>query len=221
MNVSIFDVVGPVMIGPSSSHTAGAARLARVARLIVGEEFTHISFGLYGSFAKTYKGHGTDKALVAGALGISESDEALSSSFEIAEKLGITYDFYEEQLEDYHQNSVKITFVMKNGTKNSVIGSSIGGGQILIRNINGFDTELDLKAPTIIIIQNDKKGVVSMVSRIIADNNLNIATMNLSRKAKGDKACCIIETDAPIPREIVQEIAACKDIISVKAINEA
>ena len=185
MDISIFDVVGPIMIGPSSSHTAGAAKLSRVARLIVKEPFTHISFGLHGSFAKTYKGHGTDKALVAGALGLSEDSEALADSFKLAKNQGLEFDFYEIELEGVHENTVKMTLTMLDGSQNVVVGSSIGGGQIEIIEINGFVTNMSLQLPTIVINQYDKKGVISEVSGILAEHSLNIATMKLSRTGKG------------------------------------
>ncbi len=219
MDISIFDVVGPIMIGPSSSHTAGAAKLSRVARLIVKEPFTHISFGLHGSFAKTYKGHGTDKALVAGALGLSEDSEALADSFKLAKNQGLEFDFYEIELEGVHENTVKMTLTMLDGSQNVVVGSSIGGGQIEIIEINGFVTNMSLQLPTIVINQYDKKGVISEVSGILAEHSLNIATMKLSRTGKGDRACCIIEIDGEIPEEIEQEIMRNKNIISVKVIN--
>lgn len=219
MDISIFDVIGPIMIGPSSSHTAGAAKLSRVARMIVKKPFHHISFGLHGSFAKTYKGHGTDKALVAGALGLSENSEALASSFELAKNQGITFDFYEIELEGVHENTVKMTLTMLDGSTNVVIGSSIGGGQITIIEINGFATDMSLQLPTIVINQYDKKGVISEVSSILAEHSLNIATMKLSRTAKGDRACCIIEIDGVIPEEIEKEIMGNKNIIDVKVIN--
>ena len=219
MDISIFDVVGPIMIGPSSSHTAGAAKLSRVARLIVKEPFTHISFGLHGSFAKTYKGHGTDKALVAGALGLSEDSEALADSFKLAKNQGLEFDFYEIELEGVHENTVKMTLTMLDGSQNVVVGSSIGGGQIEIIEINGFVTNMSLQLPTIVINQYDKKGVISEVSGILAEHSLNIATMKLSRTGKGDRACCIIEIDGEIPEEIEQDIMRNKNIISVKVIN--
>lgn len=219
MEISIFEVVGPVMIGPSSSHTAGAAKLSRAARLIAKEEFTHISFGLHGSFARTCKGHGTDKALVAGALGLSENSEALASSFELAKNQNITFEFYETELEGFHENTVKMTLRMKDGRENVIIGSSIGGGQILICEINGFQMEVSLQSPTIVLQQYDKKGIISEVSRILAENNINIATMRLSRKARGDIACCIIETDDSISEEIEKKILENKNVISAKVIN--
>lgn len=219
MDISIFKVTGPVMIGPSSSHTAGAARLGRVAKIIAAGPFSRVSFGLHGSFAKTYKGHGTDRALVAGILGLREDDERLADSFVLAEKAGISFDFYETELDGMHENSVKITFFMDDGTANEVVGSSIGGGQILIRKINGFETEFSAQMPTLVISQYDKRGIVSNVTSILAHSRINIAVMKLSRNAKGEIACCIIETDDVIPESVTDALRQVKNVISVQAIN--
>ncbi len=219
MAVSVFQVIGPIMIGPSSSHTAGAAKLARVARLIAGRPFTHVSFGLYGSFAKTYKGHGTDRALVAGALGIREDDERLADSFALAKAFGIAFDFYETELENAHENSVRITFSMEDGSKTEIVGSSTGGGGILITAIDGFPTEFTAQSCAIIIRQEDKPGIVSDVSRVLADARINIAGMRVSRTAKDDLAFCIIETDDPIPEEIIRKIQSVDKVLSAQAVN--
>lgn len=219
MDVSIFKVTGPVMVGPSSSHTAGAARLGRVAKIIAAGPFSRVSFGLHGSFAKTYKGHGTDRALVAGILGLREDDERLADSFSLAQKAGINFDFYEIELDGMHENSVKITFYMDDGTIKEVVGSSIGGGQILIRKINGFETEFSAQMPTLVISQYDKRGMVSAVTGILAHNEINIAVMKLSRQARGEVACCIIETDDAIPDSVTQALRQVENVISVQALN--
>ncbi|WP_167955965.1 L-serine ammonia-lyase, iron-sulfur-dependent subunit beta [Anaerosporobacter faecicola] len=219
MDVSIFEVVGPIMIGPSSSHTAGAAKLARIARNIVDEPFKKVRFGLHGSFAMTYKGHGTDRALVAGALGLYEDDEALAESFELAKQQGLSYEFYPIQLENVHENTVKMTFVLLDDREYEVIGSSIGGGQILITSINGFHTEFTAQYSTIIINHYDKKGIVSEVSAILANNRINIATMRLSRNARGEEAFCIIETDDVIPLHVKESIEELENILHVQLIN--
>lgn len=219
MDISIFEVTGPVMIGPSSSHTAGAARLARVARLIAAEPFQHVSFGLHGSFAKTYRGHGTDRALVAGALGLHEDDERLVDAFGLAEQAGIGYDFYETELDGLHENSVIITFMTEHGKKTEVVGSSVGGAQIVIRRINGFDTEFSAQLNTLVICQQDKPGVIKSISGILAEDEINIGVMKLSRRAKGDIACCIIETDHHVSDEVVRRLQAIGHVKSVQAIN--
>ncbi|MCC8128659.1 MAG: hypothetical protein LIO51_01800 [Clostridiales bacterium] len=127
MIVSMFEVAGPIMVGPSSSHTAGAARLSRLATLFLSQPFTHVSFGLHGSFARTYHGHGTDLALVAGVLGIRQEDEEMKRSFQVAQERGITYDFYPTDLGDAHENSVVMDFTLQDGSHTQIVGSSVGG----------------------------------------------------------------------------------------------
>ncbi len=219
MDISVFKAVGPVMIGPSSSHTAGAARLARIARLIVAGAFSHVSFGLHGSFAKTYMGHGTDRALVAGALGLAEDDERIADAFALAEAAGLGWDFFPIELQNVHENSVKMTFSMQDGSKQEIIGSSIGGGQILIRGINGFPTDLSAQSSTLVISQNDRRGVISDVSGLLAEVGINIATMKVSRVARGETAFCIIETDGPIDDAVTARLRGIQNILSVQAIN--
>ena len=194
MNISLLDVVGPVMIGPSSSHTAGAAKLAKTARLIYDKPFKKVSFGLGGSFASTYRGHFTDFALVAGALGMSEDDENLGHSFEIANEKGVEFDFYPTEIPSVYENTARITFYGEDG-EFFVEGASLGGGRILVTNINGLACELTATSPTVIVQQQDVKGVVSDVSTILAFNNINIGVMKVSRTSRGDKAFCVIECD--------------------------
>lgn len=219
MNMSIFDVVGPIMVGPSSSHTAGAARLARVAKSIVAKPFKHVTFGLHGSFAQTYKGHGTDKALVAGALGMRENDERLVQSFVIAQEQGLTYAFYETELEDVHENTVEMTFFLTDGEVCRVTGSSVGGGRIIICKINEFEIEFDALLPTLIVRQKDKKGVISKISAILAELDMNIGIMKLSRTRKGEIAFCVIEMDEQISDCVVEQIQRIPEVLSILAIN--
>ncbi len=219
VDISVFKAVGPVMIGPSSSHTAGAARLARIARIIVAGPFTHVSFGLHGSFAQTYTGHGTDRALVAGVLGFAEDDERIANAFALAEQTGLTWDFYPVELQNVHENSVKMTFFMKDGNKQEIIGSSIGGGQILICAINGFLTDISAQSSTLVISQNDRRGVISDVSRVLFENGINIGTMKVSRNARGETAFCIIETDGPVDDAVAVRLRQVENVLSVRAIN--
>ena len=207
------------MIGPSSSNTAGAARLARIARLIVAAPFSHVCFALHGSFAKTYRGHGTDRALVAGALGLREDDERLADSFALARRAGLSWEFTEADLGGMHENSVRMTFTLTDGSRQEITGSSIGGGQIVIRSINGFETEYSAQSSALIIRQYDRPGVVSEVSGVLAGHGINIAVMRVSRSARGETAFCIIETDDWIPREVEATLRELPNIISVRAIN--
>ncbi len=216
---SIFDILGPIMVGPSSSHTAGAARIGKVAKYIAGESFNSVTFYLHGSFAKTYKGHGTDKALVAGSLGMEPYDERLKNSLEIAEKSGIKVSFVEADLGNQHENTVKIVFNKNDGSKTEVTGSSIGGGNIIITNVDGYNVKITGDYPTLIIIQNDKKGVISSVTTVLSQNNINIGIMKVKRKKKGIEASMIIETDDEITDAVIQQLINTENVLSVKVIN--
>ncbi len=216
---SIFDILGPIMVGPSSSHTAGAARIGKVAKYIAGEGFNSVTFYLHGSFAKTYKGHGTDKALVAGILGMEPYDERLKNSLEIAEENGIKVSFIEADLGNQHENTVKIVFNKNDGSKTEVTGSSIGGGNIIITNVDGYNVKITGDYPTLIIIQNDKKGVISSVTTVLSQNNINIGIMKVKRKKKGIEASMIIETDDEIKDDVIQQLINTENVLSVKVIN--
>lgn len=220
MSISIFDVLGPVMIGPSSSHTAGAARLARTAAAIVGKPFHGVIFGLHGSFAKTHQGHGTDIALLAGALGIREDDERMVHAVDLAKRRNLVYTFEEVELNGVHENTVLFTFLCDDGSTHKIIGSSIGGGQIMIKKINGFETEFTANAATLMIQHHDTKGVISKITGILSDAGINIALMKLSRKSKGDDAFCIIETDDVLTGEIVEKIQHVPAVEHVQALNK-
>lgn len=219
MRVSIFSVIGPVMIGPSSSHTAGAARLSGAAARIFGRPVKSVSFGLCGSFARTWCGHGTDLALAAGALGLSADDERLPRAFEIAEERNIDISFYESDYESEYENTVVMNFTDPEGKTETIIGSSIGGGQIVITSVDGFRTNLTLTKPVLFIRHTDRKGIVSAVSGLLADRNYNIAQMQLIRRSKGGAACCVIETDTPLSEEIAAEIARIPEIDEAEVIR--
>lgn len=217
---SIFDILGPVMIGPSSSHTAGAARLGKMAREIVGSGFNEIIFHLHGSFAKTYRGHGTDKALLAGVLGMKPDDEALKKSFQLAEDQDIKFHFVETDLGYQHPNTVKIVFRFYDCFDRDgfyLVGSSIGGGKIKITNINGNEVDFNGDYPTLLLKYIDKKGFVSLISSVLAKNEINIATMKVTRT--NDIATMVIETDSPISEEVTDSILKIGDFIYVKSIN--
>lgn len=219
MNLSIFDIVGPVMIGPSSSHTAGAAKLARVAAGLAPTGWREVEFGLAGSFAKTGRGHGTDKALLAGALGLAEDDEGIRDAFALAQKRGVPYRFCSIEMPEAHENSARLTFFYADDTRFFVEGSSIGGGRICITNINGMQTEFNAECPTLVVRQRDKKGVISNISRILAENDINIGVMRVTRVARGDLASCVIETDAPIGGAVKTALCAADNILDVCVIN--
>jgi L-serine dehydratase len=175
---------------------------------------------LHGSFAKTYLGHGTDKALVAGALGLREDDEHLALSFDLAKERKLSFSFYETELDDMHENSVQMTFLFPDGHSRTIIGASIGGGIITINRVDGFVAEFSVLSPTVLIFQKDIQGMVSRVSKIFADFDVNIANLKLSRDGRGGIACCIIETDGFISNEIYEKIKQIENILSVCIINE-
>lgn len=201
---SIFDVMGPIMIGPSSSHTAGAARIGRLAKKICGKDFTKVVFHLHGSFAKTYMGHGTDKALVAGALGMLPDDENLRDSFEIAKKRNVNYSFEEVDLGDVHPNSVKVEMFYEDGRVSYVIGSSIGGGNIKIIDIDGLKIDFTNAFPTLILKYNEQKGIISFVSTLLAENEYNIEKM-ITEKNNGI-VTLLVEIDKELTDEMKSKI---------------
>lgn len=214
---SVFDILGPIMIGPSSSHTAGAARLSRISKEIAGAGFYEVVFMLHGSFAKTYKGHGTDKALVGGILGMAPDDENIKTSLEKAKEAGINVVFEEIDLGYVHPNTVKLVFKYKDQEDFYLIGSSIGGANIVIMDINGNDVNFRADKPTVILKYADRRGVVSEISSIFARNNLNIASMDVTREKK--TATMICELDSTIDNKTMEEIAGIKELLYKNSIN--
>lgn len=219
-NASVFDIMGPIMIGPSSSHTAGAVRLGRAAKIICNDIFTEVVFNLHGSFAKTYKGHGSDKALIAGILGMETDDERIRSSFEIAEEQNIKITFKEIDLGEVHPNSVKIDLIKEDGDVFSMTGCSVGGGDILITHVEDDDVSLSGKYPVIIIHHTDKPGMLSKISLVIALQIINIATLKVSRHLKGETATSVIETDNLISQDALRELRGIDSVISVRILGK-
>lgn len=218
-NVGVFDILGPIMIGPSSSHTAGAARLGKVARAVAGDEVIKVIFYLHGSFAKTYKGHGTDRALVAGILGMEPSDKRLRNSLEIAKEKGLKFAFAETDLGDVHPNTVKFDMITKSGERREVIGSSIGGGSIKITEVNGNKVEFTGDYPTLIIAQIDVPGVVSKVTSLLYDKGINIAFMSVFRRQRGQGANMVFELDHSIDNNTIEKLKTIEYITRVIMIN--
>lgn len=195
---TVFDLIGPVMVGPSSSHTAGAVRLGAMALKILGSEPLNAEITLHGSFAETGKGHGTNLALAAGILGMHTDDERIPQAFEIADERGVAVHFATANLGEVHPNTVKITLTGRDGKNVEVTGSSIGGGRIEIIRINEFQVEVMGDYHTLVVLQHDLPGVVSQVTSLIASAQINIAQMRVSREKKGARALMIIETDQTI-----------------------
>ena len=214
------DIIGPVMIGPSSSHTAGAVRLGLLASSILGEKPLSARIELHGSFARTYRGHGTDLALLAGLMGWLTDDERIPEAKEIAIKSGLDYTFEQVNLGDLaHPNTVRLTLKGKINTV-EVVGSSVGGGQVLITEIDGFPVELNGSLPGVLVMHRDQCGVIAVVSKELAVEGVNIAGMRVFRTNKGGLAIMIIECDQEVFPETIEKIEALPGVESVRFINK-
>lgn len=205
--ISVFDVIGPNMVGPSSSHTAGAASVALMARKLFQKEIKEVVFTLYGSFAKTYRGHGTDRALVGGIMGFDTDDLRIRDSFRIAREKGLKFSFEKNTTEDeVHPNTVDIRMTGTDASVMTVRGVSVGGGKIKIVKMNEVDVEFTGEYSTLVVIQNDKPGVVAHITMCLSQVNANIAFMRLFREEKGARAYTIVESDEQIPEEVLAHI---------------
>ncbi|MBU6365820.1 MAG: L-serine ammonia-lyase, iron-sulfur-dependent subunit beta [Gemmatimonadetes bacterium] len=193
--VSLLDIIGPVMVGPSSSHTAGACRLGLLARCLVGGTPERARLELHGSFARTGEGHGTDKALAGGLMGFRPDDERLRTALDIMEREGLAYTFEKTTLaDDAHPNTVRIT--VERGTRRAVMtGASLGAGRVLVTEIDGYPVEVTGNLHTIVLVADDVKGSVARIAGLLADAGVNIATLRLTRKARGGDAFMVIEVD--------------------------
>lgn len=211
--MSLFDIIGPIMVGPSSSHTAGAARIGYITRQIMGEDIVHAQIDLYGSFLATGKGHGTDKALVAGLLGMKPDDERIPFSFEIAKERGMEFHFGEAYLRDAHPNTVVLTVTGASGRVRTLEGVSVGGGCIRVNKIDDMEANFTGDYPTLLLRNNDKPGMIQKIVTKLGEFNINIANFTLSKdmKKKGT-AITIIECDDPVPAAMVEEISSWEDI---------
>ncbi|MGE6612418.1 L-serine ammonia-lyase, iron-sulfur-dependent subunit beta [Peribacillus sp. NPDC076916] len=211
---SAFDIIGPVMIGPSSSHTAGAARIGRVARTLFGKQPKKAIISLYGSFAKTYRGHGTDVAVVGGILDFDTDDERIPASLTIAEEAGMEVTFTIEDTVMDHPNTVKIK-LFDEDKELELVGISIGGGTIEITELNTFKLKLSGENPAILVVHNDVFGIISSVSTVLANHEINIGHMEVSRKEKGHMALMVIEVDQKIKGDVMKEIEGLENVSQV------
>jgi L-serine dehydratase len=202
--VSLLDIIGPVMVGPSSSHTAGACRLGLLARCLVGGTPQRATIELHGSFARTGEGHGTDKAIVGGLMGFRPDDERLRTALGIMEQEGLDYRFEKTSLgDDAHPNTVRIT--LERGDRHSqMVGASLGAGRVMVTEIDGYPVEVSGNLHTIVLVAEDVKGSIARIAGILADADLNIATLKLTRKARGGDAFMVIEIDNT-PPEMVRD----------------
>ncbi len=201
--MNIFDIIGPVMVGPSSSHTAGVVKIGYVSRKLTGSEIAEAKIDLYGSFLATGRGHGTQFAIVAGLLGMKTDDIRIPDSFEIAKERGMKFSFGEADLKGFHPNSLRLKLTGTNGRHLEIIGESIGGSVINIANIDGLSANFSGDYPTLIVHNMDQPGHVAEVTSMLSHKSVNIATMQLYRANRGGEAVMIIECDQEIPREAI------------------
>lgn len=206
-SISIFDVIGPNMVGPSSSHTAGAVAIALLVKKMFHGPIDKVEFILYGSFAKTYKGHGTDRALLGGILGFQTYDLRIKNSFSLAEECGLKYFFrMDEKDTEVHPNTVEICVSNNQGEAMSVRGVSLGGGKVKIVKINGIDVDFTGEYSTLVIRHLDFPGVVAHIATSLSERDVNIAFMRLFRERKGATAYSVVESDEEIPQELLNKL---------------
>ena len=215
--ISVFDIIGPIMVGPSSSHTAGAVRLGQVARAILGSQPRTAAIELHGSFAQTGQGHGTDRGIVAGLLGMATDDPDLRRSFELAEQAGLRFTFEKVDLgEDAHPNTARLT--VGDGQRTvQVTGCSIGGGLVEITNVDGYDVHFGCEFDTLLVLAEDRPGTINQVTGWLARQGINIAFLRVERDKRGGDAIMIIETDHMVDPQILE---AFEDYIWVRWVRQ-
>ena len=218
--MDVLDIIGPVMIGPSSSHTAGAVRIGKVAASLLGTKPVKAEIMLHGSFAETYKGHGTDKALLAGIMGMEPDDERIRNSLEIAKKIGLEYEFEKTYIENAHPNTACIILWDKDGHKCSIEAASVGGGSILVKKVNGMDVEFSGRYETLIVLHEDVAGMIAEVTYFMAQRGINIGSFRCVREEKGGTAVMIIECDSVVPKSVVDEIKKQPHVLSCVRIEK-
>lgn len=218
--MDLFDIIGPVMIGPSSSHTAGACRLGLLAAGILGSLPRKAEISLHGSFARTYKGHGTDRAIAAGLMGWQPDDSRIPRALETAAEQGVTFEFRPGDLGNmYHPNTVAFQLYDPAGKTCRVIGSSVGGGQVRVTEIDGFEVELTGMFPTLVVPHRDEPGVIAMVSNILAIKGVNIASMRVFREGKGGVASMVIECDQAVSESVLRQLEKLDPVQSVRFVD--
>lgn len=213
--INIFDMMGPVMVGPSSSHTAGAARIGNMGRTLLGEEVARADIGLYGSFAETGFGHGTDRALLAGLLGMKPDDLRIPNAYEEANRAGMAYSFRTVELRDAHPNTALLELTGKSGKKLTLQASSIGGGAIVVNKIDGIDVNFTGDFNTLIVRNQDESGSVAAITSILSQVHINVANMSVNRHRRGGDALMVIETDQHIKPRQVEFLSDLPGILSV------
>lgn len=217
--MNLFDIIGPVMVGPSSSHTAGAVRIGYIASKMLLDTPAAAEIILHGSFATTGVGHGTDKALIAGLLGMQPDDIRIPDSFRIAEENGLKFEFKTQNLKNAHPNTAYLKVSGRNGKKLEVQAASIGGGRIQIHKLDGIDVNFSAEKPTLIVHNQDQPGYVGKISSKLAEHGINIATMQLYRYQRGGYAVMVMETDQDVPDVYLDWFRKLDGIIKVTYIN--
>ena len=219
--MNLFDILGPVMVGPSSSHTAGAVRIGRMARALLGQEPVRAQLLLHGSFASTGEGHGTHQALVAGLLGMLPDDERIPDSFSLAQQAGLDYTIGTVVLRGAHPNTALLRLEGVSGRKLEVMGASIGGGRINICQNDGITPNIAGDHHTLIVHNQDTPGHVAEVTTALAQRGINIATMQLYRSTAGGYAVMVLECDQPLPDTLIAELRGMQGIVKVTGLNLA
>ncbi len=220
--MNIFDIIGPVMIGPSSSHTAGAVRLGRVANKIMdGVQPKKVTITLSGSFARTYKGHGTDRALLAGIFGYHSWDVQIRDALEIAKVRNLDYEFICEDIPEAHPNTARIHYVLPNGEEGEIEGASVGGGNIRVNYINGMHVDFTGDYSTILILHLDRPGVIADVTQLMRNNypEANIASFRLARKERGGLSVMTIEIDGVATESMAMDLRGVNNVINALLIK--
>lgn len=217
--MSLTNIIGPIMVGPSSSHTAGAVRIGQMARILLKDTPVSAKIYLHGSFATTGEGHGTDRALVAGILGMKPDDMRIPDSFTIAEQEKFQFSIEPATIKNAHPNTALIKLKGEHGRELEVQASSVGGGQIMINKIDGIEVNFNGQSPTLIIHNLDQPGHVAEVTSTLSQKSVNIATMQLYREKKGAYAVMVIETDQLIPEEVITWLEHLDGIIKVTYFN--
>lgn len=213
--MNLFDILGPVMVGPSSSHTAGAVRIGYISRRLLQETPVYAEILLHGSFATTGVGHGTDKALIAGLLGMQPDDMRIPKSFELAQQEGLAFTFTNKAFKDAHPNTAVLKLAGKSGRSVTVQAASIGGGRIQIHRLDGVEVNFSAEKPTLIVNNVDQPGHVAEVTSMLAHKSVNVATMRLYRDKRGGCAVMVIETDQRIPEESVKWLKRLEGVLNV------
>ena len=213
--MNLFDIMGPVMVGPSSSHTAGAVKIGYTCRQLMREEIKEADIFLHGSFMATGKGHGTDRALIAGLLGMKADDERIPDSFKFADEKGMKYKFSSIELSDVHPNTVMLQLTGSKGRKLEIVASSLGGGTIKIFQIDGLEVNFCADYPTLIVHNIDQPGHVSEVTSMLGHKSVNIATMQLYRDKRGGNAVMVIECDQEVPVAAIKWLRKVEGVVKV------